>query len=196
MKHLYFFVVDQETHLILCDAPNYEIANKLCEYVLNTSVMRIRTDAKYYPQTNQILLQRKTSLTRPGETSVAKPVINLEEEFSLEYSDVNKEKTKSILEIKKEALILIEDISERFLTRYTQKYLHYTDDMIKEWSKNSGLNFEKSKSYIEMQNESYLFAKAKVDGAMFRVTKMVDSVVTPRDIEKIRITIEKMVYNS
>jgi hypothetical protein len=196
MKHLYFFVVDQETHLILCDAPNYEIANKLCEYVLNTSVMRIRTDAKYYQQANQILLQRKNNLTRPGETSVAKPVLNLEEEYSLEYTDVTRQKIKDLLEIKKEALLFLEDTAERFLSRYTQKYLHYTDDMVLEWSKHSRLDFESSKNYIQMQNESYLFGKAKLDGAMFYLTQMVDTIETKSDIDKLKIRIDKMVYNS
>lgn len=195
MKQIYFFIVDQETHLILCEAPNYEIANKLCEYVLNTSVMRIRTDAIYYPQTNQILLQKKTHLTRPGETSVAKPVNTLEEEYSLEFTDVNKQKTKDLLELKKEALLFIEDTSQRFLTRYTKEYLNYTDDMIKEWSKHSGLDYETSKNYIEMQNNSYLFAKAKIDGAMFKATQSIIDIKARTDIEKLKVRIESMVYN-
>lgn len=195
MKHTYILLVDQETHLILGDAENYDIANKLCEYVLNVSVMHIRTSSVYDPSKNQILLQRKTHLIRPGETSVAKPAL-IDEQFAFETTNIHKNKTKAKLQIKKEALVLLEEISKRFLSRFTTKYLHYTDEMILEWSKHAEMDFENAKYYIQMQNESYLFAKAKLDGTMFKAQKMIENIGNENDILNLKNYIDRVVYNS
>lgn len=200
MKHLYFFIVDQETHVILCNAPNYEIANKLCEYVLNTSVMRIRTSSVYNPSNNQILLQQNIGMVRPGEGSVAKPS-DIEESYQIEdvilqlnHKSVQLKKAKKILEIKLECLIMIYDMAEKFMSRYTDMYLNYSPDMVQNFANGARISFQEAKKYIDWQNDCYNYGKSKIDGCVFRLILEVDNIIHPKDLPVLKRKIDNAVY--
>lgn len=200
MINTYIFVVDQEEHLIYCEASNYDIANKLCEYALNTSVMRVRTTSTFNKNIDQILLQQNVGMVRPGEGSVAKPS-DIDEFYQVEKVDlpvshktIRFKKTKKILNIKKECLILIDDMAEKFMSRYTDRYILYNDKMIECFASQAGLSFELAKKFIDMENDSYFYGKAKIDGSVYKLIQKVNDINSQQELPKLKRLIDNMVY--
>jgi len=200
MKNIYTFVVDQESYMIYCKAPNYEIANKLCEYVLNTSVMHIRTSSVYDSNKTQILLQQNLGMVRPGEGSVAKPS-DIDEPYKIQNVDLQishktlqLQKSKKLLNLRNAALMLIYDMAEKFTSRYTTKYLNYTDEMIYEFAKAARISFYDASKYINWQNDCYNYGKAKIDGSIFRLIKEVDTINSKKDLDELKRKIDQAVY--
>ena len=193
------FVVDQETFFILCSTESIQVANALCEGLINTSTMVVSTNDEYSETRNQMLVQNRAN-NKLGEGNAAKHCDDLPKDVRhglRNYGEIDSRlrQKRELCLLRKEGL----EILEQNCIRFSSRNVNFINDdvflysignalkdtnsaMIQEWADIKQLSYDEAKNELQMIHDSVTISTVKINAVWRKFVDKINTLSTRTDI--------------